>query len=237
MARFDARATVGDASDDTIPDMGRPGEMHQGLTELVRAELRRQILNGQRLPGGRLVEQDLAEELGVSRNPIRQALHLLSVEGFVDLLPRKGAVVASPTAEDIECVLEIRTALEVVAARGAAERRRQEDLDEMHRILEEADAAVEDRNFARLAELNYDFHDAVAKASHNPYLESALPPLRWKMLWNWRQTAEVRAEGSWAEHRKMAKAIARQDPDQAEELALHHMKRGMDISLSFVGKD
>lgn len=90
------------------------------MREVVAAELRRLILSGEVAPGSRLVEDRLAERLGVSRNPVREAIRVLSSEGFIEVIPRRGACVAllsGPAAEDL---FDVRMALEPVAARLAA---------------------------------------------------------------------------------------------------------------------
>jgi DNA-binding GntR family transcriptional regulator len=203
---------------------GRLGDAHRGLTALVRDALRRQIVVGERRPGVRLVEKELAEEFGVSRNPTREALQLLSVEGFVELLPRKGAIVAKVSPDHGEFLFELRHPLEVVAA-GAAARRGSSTSDQtIAAVLEAATAPLAEGDVARLSDLNFDFHDAIAKVSGNPYLAEILRPLRWKMQWVFQQTAESRYRSSWQEHRQLAQAIKRGDEAEARRLADHHMQ-------------
>ncbi len=100
------------------------GRVHQPLRSLVSDELRRLVVTGELPPGSRIVEDRLAERLGVSRNPVREALQALAAEGFVEILPRRGAVVAQITPEQAEDLFDVRTALEPLAARLAARRRR-----------------------------------------------------------------------------------------------------------------
>ncbi len=96
------------------------GEAHLPLRSVVQDELRRMILSGELPPGSRLVEDRLAERLGVSRNPVREAIRVLSAEGFVEVLPRRGAVVASMGQAEVAELFDARMALETLAARLAA---------------------------------------------------------------------------------------------------------------------
>jgi DNA-binding GntR family transcriptional regulator len=203
---------------------GKLGDVHRGLTALVRDALRRQIVLGERKPGMRLIEKELAEEFGVSRNPTREALRLLSGEGFVELLPRKGAIVAKVSPDHGEFLFELRQPLEVAAAGAAARRRTSASHQVIAEVLEAATGPLAEGDVARLSDLNFEFHDAVAKASANPYLAELLRPLRWKMQWVFQRTAESRYRSSWQEHRRMADAIKRGDEALARRLADHHME-------------
>ena len=99
------------------------GPVHQPpLRSLVSDELRRLVITGELPPGTRIVEDRLAARLGVSRNPVREALQALAAEGFVDILPRRGAVVAQVTQAEAEDLFDVRAALEPLAARLAARR-------------------------------------------------------------------------------------------------------------------
>src|SRR3569833_1070557 len=93
------------------------GAQHLPLRDVVTAELRRLILQGELLPGERLVEDRLAERLGVSRNPVREAIRVLAAEGFVEVTPRRGAAVSRLSPEEAEELFDVRMALEGLSAR------------------------------------------------------------------------------------------------------------------------
>lgn len=223
------------ASTAEVPGSTRLGDEHRGLTAKVRDALRHQIVTGEREPGSRLVEGELAEEFGVSRNPAREALHLLSGEGFVILLARRGAIVARVGPEHGEYLFEIREALEVAAAVGAARRHTPASYEAITEILQAATEPLAAGDVARLSDLNFDFHDAVARASGNPYLAEILRPLRWKMQWVFQRMAERRYRSSWQEHTKMAKAIRKGDEEEARRLAAHHMQISKDAYRESIG--
>jgi DNA-binding GntR family transcriptional regulator len=214
----------------------RLGDEHQGLTAKVRDALRNQIVTGQRAPGDRLVESEIAQEFGVSRNPTREALHLLSGEGFVALLPRRGAIVARIAPEHGEYLFEIRGPLEVAAAGAAARRHTPRSYEAIAQVLQAAIDPLSTGDVARLSDLNFDFHDAIAKASGNPYLAEILRPLRWKMQWVFQRTAEKRYRFSWQEHKKMADAIKKGNESEARRLAAHHMQISNEAYLESIGQ-
>lgn len=217
-----------------VAPRARLGDAHQGLATKVRDALRHQIVTGERAPGARLVEGELAEEFGVSRNPTREALHLLSGEGFVTLHPRRGAVVAPIAPEYGEYLFEIRGPLEVAAAGAAARRHTPSSYEAIAQVLQAAAAPLRTGDVARLSDLNFEFHDAVARASGNPYLAEILRPLRWKMQWVFQRTAERRYRFSWQEHKKMAHAIKKRDETEARRLAAHHMQLSNEAYLESI---
>lgn len=182
------------------------------------------------------MEGDLADEFGVSRNPTREALHILSGEGFVVLLPRRGAAVARIAPEHGEFLFEIRVPLEVAAAGAAARRRSPSSYEAIAQVLQAAVDPLSRGDVARLSDLNFDFHDAVAKASGNPYLAEILRPLRWKMQWVFQRTAEKRYRFSWQEHKRMAKAIESGNETEARRLAARHMQISNETYLKSIAQ-
>ena len=115
---------------------------YKPLRDVVFENLREAILEGKLKPGQRLMEVQLAEQLGVSRTPIREAIRKLELEGLVVMLPRKGAYVANMSFKDLIDVLEIRASLEGLAASLAAERRRDEDIEELEKLAKEFEQCV-----------------------------------------------------------------------------------------------
>src|SRR5690606_7880656 len=148
------------------------------LRELVFDALREAIINGTLKPRERLMEIQLAEELGVSRTPIREALRKLEIEGFIVMVPRKGAYVADLSFKDIADVFEIRSALEGLAAELAAERITDEELDEMERLLIEKAEAIASNDMEKLVLVDTKFHEAIYKASRNERLTNIISNLR-----------------------------------------------------------
>ena len=110
-------------------------DSYRPLREVVSEALREAIIDGALKPGERLMEIQLADELGVSRTPIREAIRRLELEGFLIMVPRRGTYVADLSIKDINEVFEIRTALDVLAAGLAAERITEEELEKLERLL------------------------------------------------------------------------------------------------------
>jgi DNA-binding GntR family transcriptional regulator len=110
-------------------------DSYKPLREIVLEALREAIVSGVLEPGERLMEIQLAEEMGVSRTPVREAIRKLELEGFVVMIPRKGAYVAGVSHKDVQDVFEIRRALEVLAAGLAAEKATDEEIEQMERAL------------------------------------------------------------------------------------------------------
>ncbi|MGH7482742.1 MAG: GntR family transcriptional regulator, partial [Longimicrobiales bacterium] len=132
-------------------------------------EIRAWILAGNIEPGDRLVEDELASKLGVSRMPVREALTLLESEGFVDLVPRRGASVALVSAEEAVELFEVRSMLEGRAARLTARQRRPESLASLKDLIAAGRRAVKAGDRDVMPELHQAFHVALAEASGNHY--------------------------------------------------------------------
>jgi DNA-binding GntR family transcriptional regulator len=138
------------------------------VVDRVYAALRERIMAGEIAPDERLHQEALAEELGVSRTPLREALSRLAADGLVELLPNRGARVAAVSAEDMEAAYEARLHLEPAAAGLAAQRAEPADLEPMRHAIADHRRAVDDLRRAFMA--NRAFHLAVVEAAHNPYL-------------------------------------------------------------------
>lgn len=127
------------------------------------------------------MEIHLAERLGVSRTPIREAIRKLELEGLVVMIPRRGAVVASITEKDLKDVLEVRRTLEIMAAEVACERITPELLEELEKAREEFQRLKDSRDVTKLAEADVRFHEIIYKATDNARLISLLNNLREQM--------------------------------------------------------
>lgn len=213
-----------DLSSPASASAGTLGGEHRPLRQLVRDELRRMVITGELAPGSRLVEDRLAESLGVSRNPVREALQALAGEGFVELSPRRGAVVARVTREQAEDLFDVRMSLESLAARLAARRVHPEDVLRLGEVLEQARRANDEGDLDRVAALNNTFHTAVVAMSGNDYLALLMAPLSRRVQWVFRMSAAERGPHSWHEHEGLVAAIVAGDEDLAEALAVAHVR-------------
>ncbi len=199
------------------------GTAHQLLRSLVCEELRRLVISGELAPGTRLVEDRLAARLGVSRNPVREALQTLASEGFVEILPRRGAVVAEITAEQAENLFDVRMALESLAARLAARRADATAVERLRSVLVKAGQATDAGDFDALAACNTEFHQLVVDISGNDYLSLLVAPMAGRVQWVFRLSAPTRAPHSWTEHEELLHAIAGGDEEYAEAVARAHV--------------
>ena len=131
------------------------------LRDVVFNTLRQEILTGKLKPGERLMEIHLANKLGVSRTPIREAIRKLELEGLVIMIPRRGAEVAQITLKSLKDVMEVRRALDVLAIELACERMNQEDRDSLFQACENFSVAVETNDTRKMAEADVAFHDII----------------------------------------------------------------------------
>lgn len=140
------------------------------LRDVVFNTLRQEILTGKLKPGERLMEIHLANKLGVSRTPIREAIRKLELEGLVIMIPRRGAEVAQITLKNLKDVMEVRRALDVLAIELACERMTQEELDALYQACEHFSDAVKTKDTRMLAEADVAFHDQIVLSTGNARL-------------------------------------------------------------------
>lgn len=151
------------------------------LRDVVFNTLRQAILRGELQPGERLLEIHLADKLGVSRTPIREAIRKLELDGLVIMIPRKGAVVAEITEKSLRDVLEVRKALEELAVKLACKKIKDEEIDELKRATKEFEDALKDGDITVYAEADVKFHDIIYRTTDNQRLIQLLYNLREQM--------------------------------------------------------
>lgn len=197
---------------------------YKPLREIVFESMREAIMSGILEPGERLMEIQLAEEMGVSRTPVREAIRKLELENFVVMIPRKGAYVAGVSSKDVADVFEIRSALEGLAAGLAAERITEEELEQMEQAL--FYRAVEgDLDLEQVVKLDTDFHALVYKASRNERLIQILANLR-EQIQRFRTTSLAvpgRNKLAIEEHRMIVEALRSRNSEEAQSLAMAHI--------------
>lgn len=151
------------------------------LRDVVFNTLREAILKGELQPGERLMELQLAARLGVSRTPIREAIRMLEQEGLAVTIPRKGAEVAKMTEKDMQDVLQVREALDELAATIACEQMTEEQLSDLVRAMHEFEESTKTGDIKKIAESDVKFHDIIYHATGNLKLVSMLSNLREQM--------------------------------------------------------
>lgn len=211
---------------------------YKPLRELVFETLREAILLGHLIPGERLMEVQLADEMGVSRTPVREAIRKLELEGFVVMIPRKGAYVASLTLKDIADLFEVRAALEGMAAGLAAERITEEELESLERAIAEGSRAHDD-DISAYVDLDTTFHDIIYQASRNSQLEQIITHLR-EQIQRFRMTSlsqPGRIKLYVDEHKKIVEAISARDIKSARSLAREHIENAEQSLLSAIRRE
>lgn len=148
------------------------------LRDVVFNTLREAILRGDLKPGERLMEIQLANKMGVSRTPIREAIRMLEQEGLAVTMPRKGAEVAKMTLKGMEDVLEIRAALDELASQLACVRITEEQLVRLEQKKRDFEFSLRTANVRQIAEADVNFHDIIYEATENPKLVNMLNHLR-----------------------------------------------------------
>jgi DNA-binding GntR family transcriptional regulator len=208
---------------------GTLGRAHLPLRDVVATELRRQILDGTLSQGERLIEDRLAEQLGVSRNPVREAIRMLEAEGFLDATARRGCFVATLSADQADDLFEVRLAMEPLGARlaardagnqrnGAAGR-----IARMKEILAKVEADSGGKALDTLSELHTELHSLIFEMTGNSYLIAIAIPMVKRGQWLLRQSAPLRTPAAWSQHHELIAAIEAGDPDLAETIARHHV--------------
>lgn len=205
----------------------------QPASEEVYRTLRRMILQGELAHAEHLVERRLAERLGVSRTPVREALRTLEAEGLVRRAPYRGLVVASITAADVEEIFHIREVLEGLAAHLAAERRSRSHLKTLRGLLPKMEKAFADNDPEAFGDLHRQFHDTLALASASPKLHSLLSTLREYLSFAALGYAQLgRSQQACEEHRTIVERIASGDAAAAEEVTRAHIRHSKHALLA-----
>lgn len=214
-------------------------DSYKPLREVVSEALREAIVAGVLQPGERLMEIQLAEELGVSRTPVREAIRKLELEGFVVMVPRRGTYVSDLSIKDINEVYEIRTSLDVLAAGLAAERITDEELEQMERLLVEIGEYMDKEDIEKIVEVDTKFHDILYRASRNDRLVGIISNLR-EQFTRFRTVSIAypgRAKNTLEEHRKLLEAIAQRNVEVAQQFAREHMENAEQATLHSMNEE
>ena len=208
------------------------------LEEQVTATLESEILTGTLASGTALTEQSLSKRLGVSRTPIRAALHTLAEEGLINLIPNRGAVVVGVTREDLIDIYKIRMRLEGLASALAAERISREDLATLRESVELAEFYISRNDTEHLKELDTQFHAIIYRASGNRMLNKTLSELHRNIISYRKMSLSVpgRLERSVGEHREILKAIEAGDAERADSLTCAHVAAALENMLTTANK-
>ena len=208
------------------------------LREVVFQTLRQAILRGELKPGERLMEIHLAQKLGVSRTPVREAIRKLELEGLVLMIPRKGAVVAEITISDLEDVLEVRMALEELAMKHACRRITKEQLDGLEQLAAVFSESLNGDDVGACAQADMLFHDAIYEATGNNRLIQILNNLREQMYRYRMEYLKDRHSHAQLlkEHEEILNALKCHDEKSALEWISRHIERQKEHIISILNQ-
>ena len=195
------------------------------LRDVVFNTLRQAILRGELKPGERLMEIKLANKLGVSRTPIREAIRKLELEGLVLIIPRRGAEVAQITEKSLRDVLEVRRSMEALSVRLACERMGAQGLSELKKAEEDFEKVLGHDDITVVAEADVAFHDVIYLATDNQRLIQLLSNFR-EQMYRYRAEYLKRKECHpklLEEHREIIRAIENSEVEQATRITCQHI--------------
>lgn len=211
---------------------------YKPLREVIFNTLREAIIVGELKPGERLMEVQLAEKMGVSRTPVREAIRKLELEGLVDMVPRKGAHVASLSVKDIMDVLEVRASLDGLATALSASRITEEELKDLKHVYTQFVNYAEKENLQGAIKKDVEFHEIIYRSSRNEKLIQIVNNLREQVhrfrviyLKDYSSSKELIKE-----HADIYEAILSRDAELAEKVASRHIRNQEEAILKALKK-
>lgn len=215
-----------------------PGAMADVMVtkeELVARHVRRLVVSGQMTAGTRIRQQQLADELGVSPTPVREALRSLVSEGWLVSVPHIGVSVAGVKSEGLDEIFTVRQMLEGYLAEEAARRMTDDVLDQLRRLNRQFDKAFRRKKFIEARRINYEFHLLIWETACCPVTLGIVNGLWAKFPWNTLGSVAGRGERTVHEHDDLVAALAERDAARAGKAILVHMQSGradLELALS-----
>ncbi len=224
-----------------MDDKTKEGVIRKGrfLREQVYKNLKGYILNGELLPNTRLIEEKLADEMGTSRTPVREAIQKLEKEGLIKKLPRGGFIVSQITDEDIDEVFGIRGILEGYAGYLATLKSEDEDILALEEIVRKEEECMKDHNTDEIVRLNTEFHDRLYRTAKSERLYNIINDLRdfiyrfRKIIFRFSGMAEI----SIQDHKDMIRLMKLKKASRVESLIRRHITRGKNLIKKNLKKD
>jgi DNA-binding GntR family transcriptional regulator len=210
---------------------------HMTLREKIVETVRNAIVNGQIPAGARVAEPELADRFGISRTPIREAFRQLESEGFITVIPRKGAIVASLSAKDISDFYDLKMVLEGYAARCATKVLTEKEMIKMESVNRQMETAAVKKDLRKVLLLHNEFHDIFLKACGNEKLHAIVQNMvmqfqRFRLILAMRG----KIEGSIRQHREIIDAFRKRNADMAESLVIKNAQYGKKVLLRELAK-
>ena len=203
-------------------------EKHLTLREKILETIRDAIMSGALKPGEKVAEPELAERFGISRTPIREAFRQLESEGYLTVIPRKGAVVTAFSSRDVEEFYAIKSILEGYAARCACDKLSDKDIEKLDAINEKLRQMANGGDVRNFFRIHNDFHDLFIRASENEKLQELISTLvnKFKRLRVASLSLPGRMHISVQEHEKIIEAFRKRNADLAERLVRKNAEYG-----------
>ncbi len=206
--------------------------INRPLYEDVAERLRAQIFAHELAPGSWLDEQSLAQQFGISRTPMREAIKVLASEGLVTTKMNRGAYVTEVDRRDLEQIFTVLSLLEGQAAKETASKATEEELNLLDDLYHRLEKAAADRDVEQFFEINVKFHELIQDIASNTWMNGVIADLR-KVLKLQRRdslTRTGRLQNSLLEHREILQAILKRDPTAAEAAMRKHLARGLEAA-------
>lgn len=207
-----------------------------GLKEYVYQELKNKLISNQFKPGERIWEEHLAEELGVSRTPVREAINQLVAEGFIENRPRKGIFAAEITKDELKKMLDVRIALESLAIRECCKNITETEMKELDSIYNTFAKALEKKDYSKASQWDSEIHRFIAKVADNKKLTAYVNDIQdvfaYTRGYNIKWTKE-KADRSIKEHKKIVEAIK----DRNEQIAIDIVRKDIDSMRELLSEE
>lgn len=212
---------------------------NKSLTSIIFDKIREEIINGRFEPGEKLVEIKLADELGVSRTPVREALKQLELDGLVDNIPNRGVIVKGISAGDITDILAIRLSIERLVGKWACERITEEEVKNLCEIYDLMEFYTMKKDSDKIFELNTKFHEILYSSAKSRYLESILNDFQLfiKSARSRSLKEPGRLEIALSEHKKILDSIKSRDIEATENALVYHIQKSNSNIVKLKGID
>ncbi len=214
-------------------------ERHQTLREKILETIRDSILRGNLKPGEKVAEPELADRFGISRTPIREAFRQLESEGYLTVIPRKGAVVTALSERDVEEFFAIKSILEGYAARMAAEKLTDKEIERLEAINERLEQLAREGDVKTFFRVHGEFHELFSKAAGNEKLTELIGQLVMKFNRSRMTSLSLpgRMEISVKEHRKLIEAFKKRDAEAADNLVKKTAAYGAQVLIQSMAQE
>ena len=211
---------------------------NKSLTSLIFDKIREDILNDKYSTGDKIVEAKLADELGVSRTPVREALKQLELDGLVDNIPNRGVVVKGISNQDIYDIYTIRVAIEGIAARWAVERMDETVVEDLREIYELMEFYTFKKDVEKIFELNTKFHETIYMATKSRYLEQVLRDFQIFIRTTRNRSLKCvgRAEEALIEHKAILDGFIENDSNKVYQTTIKHVENARKNAATFTNK-